>query len=169
MHCIACRKNIFCRKLIYVVQFFLPFLPFTPPQLGHHCQFGGIGGRQYMELNLNDGILFQKRVTGDAQIDGDNLVLLLRLLVVLVHLPEESVWDQIKKRNNPLIDVNVKYRQPFSNSMVVFLRHILHFTCCGTRNVRGNNPRKGMPVSYPTARKTMEALSSYLTAETEQE
>ena len=117
-----------------------------------------------MELNLNDRVLFQYHVTNDDESDEEHLILLLlRLLVILVHLPEESLWDKVKKRNNPSVDVNVKYRQPFSNSYVLLLRHILHFTCLGKRNVRGENKaQKGITVVYRTAEKVMKSLAGYL-------
>ena len=117
-----------------------------------------------MELNLNDRVLFQYHVTNDDKSDEEHLILLLlRLLVILVHLPEESLWDKVKKRNNPSVDVNVKYRQPFSNSYVLLLRHILHFTCLGKRNVRGENKaQKRITVVYRTAEKVMKSLAGYL-------
>ena len=116
-----------------------------------------------MELHLNDRVLFQYPVTNDDKSDEEHLILLLRLLVILVHLPEESLWDKVKKRNNPSVDVNVKYRQPFSNSYVLLLRHILHFTCLGKRNVRGENKaQKGITVVYRTAEKVMKSLAGYL-------
>ena len=116
-----------------------------------------------MELHLNDRVLFQYPVTNDDKSDEEHLILLLRLLVILVHLPEESLWDKVKKKNNPSVDVNVKYRQPFSNSYVLLLRHILHFTCLGKRNVRGEKKaQKGITVVYRTAEKVMKSLAGYL-------
>ena len=116
-----------------------------------------------MELHLNDRVLFQYPVTNDDKSDEEHLILLLRLLVILVHLPEESIWDKLKKKNNPTVDINVKYRQPFSNSYVLFLRHILHFTGLGKHKVRGeSNLREGITVIYQTAEKVMIVLAGYL-------
>ena len=149
-------------KLIYVVQFFLPFCPCSHPWLPRSCSFSGeIGGRCYMELNIMDNAIFQLVESDEDEENANNLMLLLRILVIFVHLPSEGLWDKIKKKNNDQ-DINQKYRQPFSNSYVLLLRHILNFTCLGKRKVRGDNLPRGIPVVYKTAERVMTVLSSYL-------
>ena len=91
--------------------------------------------------------------------NSEGFLILLRIFVVLVHLPTPGIWNRLKRTaDTGCAKSQTRKKMPLTNSLILLLRHVLHFVCFMKRVTRGN-AEANIPANYPTAEKIMEELS----------
>ena len=109
-----------------------------------------------VQLRMRNECIFESKMD-----DDEGFLQMLRILVILFHLPTPGVWDRLKrtseeKRSKP----QLRQKMPLTNSLLLLLRHTLHFVCFMRRRTKGEGV-SNKAVTYPVSEKIMQIMQQY--------
>ena len=146
--------------LQYFIPAFLSLLIFFhsyTPSLTASLPNKVVDDEEVAQLRIRHETLFEFRSE-----DDEGFILLIRILVILFHLPTPGIFDRLKRtQKTGRAKVQLRYKMPMTNSILFLLRHVLEFVCLIRRQTKNHEQISNIPVHYPTTTTTMSDLDRY--------